>query len=105
MRSSSSNNSARNGSICKRLNWPKPASSALAQAGQRAAYSGEVWKISAEELGGADAAAVTIRVEVNSEQPQERMIAVEADYPSDPIRHVRKNLEAKFILENEKVQP
>jgi Tfp pilus assembly protein PilX len=78
---------------------------AYAQLRSAATYSGEVWKVSAEELGGADAAAVTIRVDANKEQPQERVITVQADYPNDPTRHVRKNLEAKLILENEKVQP
>jgi hypothetical protein len=87
----------RNDNICRPRVWPKLRSAVT--------YSGEVWKVSAEELGSSDAAAVTIRVDANNDQPQERTITVQADYPDNPTRHVRKSLAATLIIEKEKVQP
>ena len=73
---------------------------AVAQLQQSATYSGETWQIAAEELGGASAGSVTIRVEPINDRPQERTIAVQADYPDDPLHRVRKNRESSVTLSN-----
>ncbi|HEY1599296.1 MAG TPA: hypothetical protein VGG64_06820 [Pirellulales bacterium] len=70
----------------------------LAQLQQSSTYAGEIWRITAVELGGASAGAVTIRVEPLKDRPQERTILVQADYPDDPLHRVRKTREASFTL-------
>jgi type II secretory pathway component PulK len=62
---------------------------AAAKLAQNENYSGETWKIAAADLGGADAAAVEIKVSSNSKRAAERTISVSADFPAEPLRRVR----------------
>ena len=52
-------------------------------------YAGEVWKVSAESLGGTYGGQVTIEVEAVPDQPDRRRVGVRADYPDDPRLRVR----------------
>jgi hypothetical protein len=52
-------------------------------------YAGEVWKVSADTLGGTDGGQVTIEVEAVTDQPGRRRVRVRADYPDDPRLRVR----------------
>jgi type II secretory pathway component PulK len=56
-------------------------------------YSGETWKIAAADLGGADAAAVEIKVSSKSKRAEERTIRVSADFPVEPLHRVRSTKE------------
>ncbi|MFV2067194.1 MAG: hypothetical protein ACC645_09465 [Pirellulales bacterium] len=52
-------------------------------------YTGETWRISADELGQSRGANIVIRVgEVGDRRP-ERTVSVRADYPDDPTWRVR----------------
>jgi hypothetical protein len=68
---------------------------AIATLRQSSNYSGETWKISADELG--DAAEVIIKVEPAAES-NGRQITVQADYPAEEIHRSRKT---KSILWSE----
>lgn len=78
------------------------AESALDRAAARLArqsdYTGETWKVPADELGGNDAAVVQIRVEPVTDQPARRSIHVVADYPDDPQYRVRESRETVIEL-------
>ena len=54
-------------------------------------YSNETWTIAAEELGGDAGGVVRIRAEAVADQPNRRLVSVEADYPDDPQHRVRCN--------------
>jgi hypothetical protein len=54
-------------------------------------YSGEVWKVSAEDLGAAHGGAVSIEVESLDGQPDHRLVRVRADYPDEPRLRVRSS--------------
>jgi hypothetical protein len=76
------------------------AESAMGRAAARLAepgYHGETWRLSAEELGGADAAVVTIRIEEVAGEPQKRLIHVEADFPDDPHARARYTRDTTII--------
>ena len=78
------------------------AESAVGRAAARLAepgYRGETWRLTAEELAGADAAVVTIRIEDVAGQPQKCLVHVDADFPDDP--HAR----ARFTQETMLVRP
>ena len=49
-------------------------------------YQGEQWKVSAEVLGAARPAVVTIEVIKDAGSPQARSIRVEARFPGDSVR-------------------
>ena len=70
------------------------AESALQRAAARLAadpqYSGETWKLTPADLGGRDAGEVVIRVDAIADQPAERSIIVQADYPIDLNRRNRR---------------
>jgi type II secretory pathway component PulK len=74
------------------------ATSALDRAAARLAadadYSGEVWNVPAESLGGADGGVVQIEVRPMTEEPNDRLVRVRADYPVDPRHRARKTKEA-----------
>jgi hypothetical protein len=56
-----------------------------------ASYTGESWKLSAEDLGGPDPGLVTIVVETSPEQPGQRALSVRAEYPAGSSRAVRQS--------------
>lgn len=78
------------------------AESGLERAAERLAtkpgYTGETWSIAAEELGGSHAAVVRIRVEPVREQPKDRLVRVEADYPDASQDRARESREAVVRL-------
>ena len=61
-------------------------------------YAGEAWRVSAEEIGGRDDAVVKISVAAVEGHPERREVHVEADYPSDESRRVRRTKHALFQL-------
>jgi hypothetical protein len=51
-------------------------------------YAGETWRVSAEEIGGLEGGEVLIRIAAVNDQPQRRLVQVQADYPTNlPRRH------------------
>lgn len=74
---------------------------AAARLQQQADYSGETWKISASELGGAHAAVVKIRVDGVADLAAHRVF-VEADYPDDPVHRSRCTKEIVMEQSHEK---
>lgn len=66
---------------------------AAAKLAKNESYSGETWKIAAADLGGADAAAVEIKVTSNSNRAVERTIKVSADFPVEALHRVRSTRE------------
>ncbi|HBL47633.1 hypothetical protein [Gimesia sp.] len=53
-------------------------------------YSGEVWQISSEEMGGVYPGEVIIEIERNSEQNQSTiLVRTKASYPADESKRVR----------------
>jgi type II secretory pathway component PulK len=63
---------------------------AVARLAADAAYTGETWNVAAEELAGRNSAAVKIRIETIDDQPDRRIVRVEADYPDDPQYRARQ---------------
>jgi Tfp pilus assembly protein PilX len=53
------------------------------------AYTGETWDIPARDLDSADAALVTITIDLVSGDARRRCIRAQADYPRDPTRRAR----------------
>ena len=80
---------------CWRMQAQWLAESGLERAAARLAadakYTNETWTIAAEELGGDAAGVVRIRAEAVADQPNRRLVSVEADYPDDPQHRVRCN--------------
>lgn len=58
-------------------------------------YHGETWDIAAADLGGADAARVTISVESEGKTPVRRYLRVQADYPYDATERARVSKRAE----------
>ena len=52
-------------------------------------YTGESWRIAADELQGASDGLVVIRVENSEPAPRRRVVSVQADYPADSMHRVR----------------
>jgi hypothetical protein len=69
---------------------------ACARLANDAEYQGETWSVTADQLGGKDNAAVTIQVAARPGKDGEiqRLVSVQADYPSDPSRRVRARRQA-----------
>jgi hypothetical protein len=65
-------------------------------------YSGETWTIPAGQLGGNVGAVVRIRVESVARPPARRRVAVEADYPDDPLHRSRCTKEIVLEERHEK---
>jgi hypothetical protein len=69
------------------------AEAALERAAARLAvdanYVGETWTIPAAELTDKEAALAKIHVEKDTEQPERRLVRVEADYPDAPVYRSR----------------
>jgi hypothetical protein len=53
-------------------------------------YTGETWKLSAEDLGGPDPGLVTIAVETSQDHPGRRALNVRAEYPAGSTAPVRQ---------------
>jgi hypothetical protein len=71
---------------------------ARAQLAASPTYQGETWSLTADELGGASAAAVVIAVAEVKDQANQRQIRVQADYPIDTERRSCKSREILFHL-------
>jgi len=61
-------------------------------------YRGESWTLPAEQLAGADAAVVQIRVETIPEQSNRRLVRVQADYPDHPQHRARESKQVVLEL-------
>jgi len=61
---------------------------AAARLAQEPGYTGEVWSVSADELGAAHGGRVEIVVEPAGDGPS-RAVRATADYPDDPAQRVR----------------
>jgi len=61
-------------------------------------YSGEIWKLTPEEIGGSAAGEVEIRVESVDDEPRRRRIHVQADYPSEGDGRHRRGKELVINL-------
>jgi type II secretory pathway component PulK len=75
---------------------------AVARLSADAGYHGETWNISAQELGGRDAATITIRVADVAGKTDRRTVRVEADYPADPYQRARQGRELIVQLKGPK---
>lgn len=53
-------------------------------------YTGEIWKISAKEMGGREAAQVVIAISADSRRPNRREARAVADFPVDTRRRSRR---------------
>jgi Tfp pilus assembly protein PilX len=71
---------------------------AAAQLSADADYSGETWKIPAEQLGGEAAGIVTIEVKPIEGQTNRRLVKVQSDFPDDPQDRVRYSKELTLEL-------
>ncbi|MHB1036495.1 MAG: hypothetical protein ACYC35_17490 [Pirellulales bacterium] len=68
---------------------------AVAQLALSPDYKGETWKLSAENLGAPDGAAVTIEIQSVPEKPSQRLVRVRAEYgpAAEPrARHTQETL-------------
>ena len=78
------------------------AESALDRAAARLAadpaYPGETWTLSPGVLDASDPARVVIRVQTPSEQPQHRLVRVQADWPDHPQHRVRQTRQVVIEL-------
>jgi Tfp pilus assembly protein PilX len=61
-------------------------------------YANETWSIAAGELGGAEPGEVTIRVERLENQPDQRIVHVEAVYPAGSTPAVRRTRQTTIVL-------
>ena len=64
-------------------------------------YPGETWNLEPRDLGGAEAALVTIRVEKEETQTRVRAVTIEAVYPADGPLQVRRKLAATVAVSEE----
>jgi Tfp pilus assembly protein PilV len=71
---------------------------AAAHLSHDATYDAEVWQISAAELGGHDAAAVSIEVHKVADRPRRRRVEIVVDYPAAEQRRTRHRQEAVIDL-------
>lgn len=79
------------------------AESALERAAWRLAadadYTGETWTLPAQQIGGSEAAVVEIRVETITEQPNRRLVRIQANYPEHPQHRARQSKQAVVQVE------
>lgn len=77
------------------------AESGIARAAARLAasndYAGETWEVPAELMGGASPGLVKIVVTAVESEPRDRLVIVQADYPSGTDR--RSRLSKRIIVE------
>lgn len=62
------------------------------------AYRGERWQLSADVLGAAEGGVVQIEVQQASGPGHYRRLRVQADYPDDPLYHVRVTKETELEI-------
>jgi Tfp pilus assembly protein PilX len=62
-------------------------------------YTGETWTLSADQLAAADGAVVEIQVEPIPEQPNRRLVRVQADYPDHPQHRARQSKQVVVQLQ------
>ncbi len=74
---------------------------AAARLAANAAYAGETWRISAEDLGEDSAAEVRIKAETIAGHSGQRMIRVEADFPIAPELRCRRV--KQMVVDREKM--
>jgi len=58
---------------------------AAAQLAADRAYDGESWTVSAEELAAQEGGVVSICIQAFPDDPNRRLVSVQADYPDDPV--------------------
>lgn len=63
-----------------------------------ASWSGESWTVSAEELGGSDAARLTVAVSQAPGRPGSRLVAITVDYPPDDPHRAHVEQQLRFDL-------
>ncbi len=68
-------------------------------------YAGETWSLAVEDLGGRGPAEVTIRVETDAASPNRRLVAVEAEFPSDSVTRKRCTKQIELELSSPGVAP
>ena len=61
-------------------------------------YSGETWQIAAPEFAGRGGASVTITVEKVTDQPANRLVRVQANYPVDSAGRARHSKQAAMTI-------
>jgi type II secretory pathway component PulK len=61
-------------------------------------YTGETWRVAAEQIGGDKTGAATIRIEAVEGQSAQRRVLIEAIYPDDPQYRVRETKELIVTL-------
>ncbi|MBN2475806.1 MAG: hypothetical protein JXB62_14435 [Pirellulales bacterium] len=71
---------------------------AAARLAADAAYAGETWTLSAEQLGGRSGATVEITLESVADRPDQRLVRVQANYPDHPHHRVQENRQAVVPL-------
>jgi type II secretory pathway component PulK len=69
---------------------------AVALLADDADYAGETWELSADDIGGADAASVQIEVVTTEADSRQRTVAVTAEYPNDADRRARVSKQVDF---------
>ncbi len=62
-------------------------------------YTGETWVVPATDLGGRDDGQVSIRVEPVEASATQRLITLQADYPTDPVRRQRRTKSIPISIE------
>jgi len=77
---------------------------AMAQLRRRTDYTGEVWRVPADQLGGQDEAVVTIRVE-STDASGERTVTVQADYPPDAAERQRRTKQIMVQVPSSNAKP
>lgn len=86
--------------ICLQTDWL--AESGLERAVARlkadAAYTGETWSVTADELGGAEAGEVMIDIRPVENHPDQRIVHVEAIYPAGAKQAVRRTRQTTVVL-------
>jgi len=61
-------------------------------------YKGETWTLPTVQVAATDAAVVRIQVETIPEQPNRRLVRVQADYPDHPQHRARESKQAVLEL-------
>lgn len=64
---------------------------ATARLGQDSNYTGETWRVSAQQIGGRDAGVVLCVVKRNGDSPHLCSVTVTADYPEQDRHRIRKS--------------
>jgi hypothetical protein len=71
---------------------------AAARLAADADFKSEIWQLDAAEMGGRDAADVTIETSERADRPLSRQIRVEVNYPAGGERRIRYRHEAMIDL-------